>query len=1273
MPVLTAARGLWTENNELARQDGALSVADNVNIDYDGVIQQRRGFNDYSSPEFSDSVRQLFTYKNSLLVNYGTKIAADLLSSGAFSDFNGTYLPLINGLRLKGLQANGNFYFTSSTGIKKISALNAEDIPTTNITDAGGVKANDLSGNVILDSSGFLPAQSKVAYRLVFGTKDSNTNLILGAPSARAVISNQSQDVNVREVFAVNFLTATIVSGNYWTFDTPTGGYYVWYDLTGTATPPVGAGTLDRTEVHVNMQPAGALTTTNLASYTANALSQLSEIAIELTGSEVQITVSNPGDVTDVAQGNILAANMVVTKILDGSTTTGSPALVELTFSIPERITTDYFYQIYRTAVVSVGLGQTLNDIDPGDEQYFVYESPILSADISAGEITVQDNTPEAFRQSGAPLYTNALTGDGTRGILEANNVPPIAHDIALFRNSTFYANTKEFHRYNLTMLSVDNFVSGTTKLSIGQGSSFTEYTFVGVPQVADITVFAASGTTNGSYIELNSAEDERQYYIWIDKGGATDPSIPNKLGIRVPLITPTLYPDTVAGSKQALLDSLALISDFSAVDGGGSIVTLTWTDSGASITPTDSAEWTISVTTVGDGEDVVAKEVLLSQSASIGIAIDKTARSLVKVINRDVDCPVTAQYLSSNEDLPGKILLEAKTLEDSQFYVAISDSSLSAEFNPELPSTVQVVSILTAGNLFTTSAPHGFAVGTKIYVNDNPGLVPVQFSGKYEVITVPSSTTFTLKNITVTINQPAIFGTTFKASAASDNNVNPNRIAFSKISQPEAVPLPNYIDVGSKDKAIMRILALRDNLFVLKEDGIYIVTGASAPDFSVRLLDNSAICLAPDSAVVLNNLIYALTTQGVVSISESGVSIVSRPIEDQIKKVTTFNYNFKYTSFGVSYESDRSYLLWLPEKTSDTVATQCYRYNTITNTWTRWTKSNTAGIVKLGDDRLYLGTNSSRNFIEQERKNGERQDYADRNFTRAIGADAISDVSLELSSTVGVAAGDVIVQEQYVSIPKYNRLLTKLDRDTGPADNDYSSALKIVTPGADMANALTNLVAKLNTDANLFGAFTTPSGSNTIAGLKDDYNLMINELNSLTSGTSLKDYKRVTDLVTYEVLITEVPKTSNVVTINFSTWFIQGNVEIFKAIVSEVEWAPQHFGKPQLLKQVSEGTLIFDQGTIYSGTIAYASDRSADFAAYKFTMSGPGFWASYPWANTVWGGGSNSIPLRTLVPQNKSRCRFLAVKFKHSNAREQYKLLGISLEPREIGPRGYR
>src|ERR1017187_6483747 len=56
-------------------------------------------------------------------------------------------------------------------------------------------------------------------------------------------------------------------------------------------------------------------------------------------------------------------------------------------------------------------------------------------------------------------------------------------------------------------------------------------------------------------------------------------------------------------------------------------------------------------------------------------------------------------------------------------------------------------------------------------------------------------------------------------ATYSSTNNVNKHYLYVSKVQIPEAVPLANYIPIGTSDKAIIRVLALRSSIFVFKED----------------------------------------------------------------------------------------------------------------------------------------------------------------------------------------------------------------------------------------------------------------------------------------------------------------------------------------------------------------------------------------------------------------------------------------------------------------------
>jgi hypothetical protein len=1347
MASLTVARGLVTLPSELTRPDGALEVADNCNIDADNVIESRRGFGEFGAETPDETlISQLMTYKGRILRHFTNTIQYDSSGNGTFTSFAGTYEPLMARLRIKYLEANSNLYFTTATGIKKIAATSAADFNTSvgYIKNAGGIKATSIEAKIKPSAAGFLPAQSKVAYKVVWATKDANNNTIRGVPSSKVVVTNTSRDVNVGESFTITVsLFGSIANSDYFVFNTPTNKYGVWFKVSGTPPAPSAAELLGAEMVEVDISTLVGPDNNKVANKIADALYAISDLEVEVSSNKVTVTNVDGGNVLNPSQGSLLASEVLISPSYDGQTATGTPANAEITFIIPDAvdITTD-FYEIYRTAVATVQTGQILSDIDPGEEFQKIYESSVTQADITAGQIVVEDIAPESFREVGAFLYTNAATGEG---VINANEPPPIAHDIALFKGSTFYANTRERHRTEFTFLSVADFTSGTSKLVIGKGSNFREYTFVGVAETIDVTVAIQSLTVGGSYLVVNSAQDRVKYKVWFDKGtishsynsttavaGATitiashglanndsvtfsgtiapeltsgttyyivnrtantfqisasiggaaivltdvvgtgnvlhvssEPIVSDTISLRVSF---DLYPnDTIQDSVDAFIDAFFDIADFELEDLGAGAIKIYNNDNGNATDPSESTPatgWTFSVDVQGQGEDAANQEVLLSGLSSVGQSVEDTARSLERVINKDPLSPVNAFYLSGLNDIPGKLLLESRELDSTPFYIAVNESAISVKFNPELPVANPITAVSTSGNVFTTATNHGFTAGQEVYISPDPSFI---HQNSFKIASTPALDTFTVVGGLVTSSVDPV-SVVFLTTVKSDNSVNGNRLYFSKNSQPEAVPLINFIDIGPKDKIIQRIIALRDNLIVLKEDGVYVVSGSVAPNFSVRLVDSSALVLAPDTAVSLNNLIYVLTTQGVVTVSDTGVGVISRNIENRIQEVTNAKFDYKLISWGIASESDRAYIIYLPTRIQDQVATQAYRYNLFTRAWTRWTVPANCGVVNPANDKIYLGSGSGREYVLQERKNFDRTDYSDRNFDRSLGANAITGDKYAISSVVDISAGDVLTQIQYVDINKFNRLLKKLDRDSLPSSN-YFSLLK-ASINDNMAVRLDQLLNKLIADG-----VTVPSGTltNTATAIRDEFNAMILVLNNLASPTGFKDYKQATDALSYETVITEVKLSNNIITVKKPNKFLQGSITIYKGISCKVQYVPQHFGKPEVTKQITHGTFIFDQNNFWGGSVAYSSDRSYDFTTIQFPLKGPGYWDGFNWADVTWGGLGNEIPVITLIPRDKSRCRYIHVQFNHVNAREIWRLLGVSLEPREVSTRGYR
>jgi hypothetical protein len=271
-----------------------------------------------------------------------------------------------------------------------------------------------------------------------------------------------------------------------------------------------------------------------------------------------------------------------------------------------------------------------------------------------------------------------------------------------------------------------------------------------------------------------------------------------------------------------------------------------------------------------------------------------------------------------------------------------------------------------------------------------------------------------------ILLEKRTIDGTVFNVTASralawdlndgeSNNEAYINGLMWSKIQQPEHVPISHLEYIGSKNYAIRRIIALRDSLFVLKDDGVFRVTGQNG-QWSIDPLDTSTKIIAPDSAVVVNNQIYCLSDQGVVAISDVGVEVKSRPIENKIQELISENYtNLKTLSFGINYETDRKFILFTIKDAGDLHCTQALVYNTFTDSWTTWEKDVVHGIVNVNDDRLYLAHASSQN-IYQERKDFLFTDYVDEIYT-GYTMTSHSGSSVVLDSLLNVEIGDVIYE----------------------------------------------------------------------------------------------------------------------------------------------------------------------------------------------------------------------------------------------------------------------
>lgn len=260
-----------------------------------------------------------------------------------------------------------------------------------------------------------------------------------------------------------------------------------------------------------------------------------------------------------------------------------------------------------------------------------------------------------------------------------------------------------------------------------------------------------------------------------------------------------------------------------------------------------------------------------------------------------------------------------------------------------------------------------------------------------------------------------------------SNNAEYPNAIMWSKLQQPEHVPASHLEFIGSKSAAIRRIIPLKDSLFVLKDDGVFRVVGVNGI-WSIELVDSSTKILSPETAQVLNNNIYCLTDQGVVQISDIGVQVMSRQIEDKLIQ-HQYSTSSKTNSYAISYETDRKYVLCTVGSDVDTYSTKQYIYNTFTQTWVESDKTSLTGFVNPEDDKIYLAAVDAPTVLK-ERKSFSFRDYLDEQIIDVNYVSHSGNIIL-LDTVSGLNVGDLI----YISDSEFS-VITEINA----ADNQVTT-----------------------------------------------------------------------------------------------------------------------------------------------------------------------------------------------------------------------------------------
>lgn len=624
------------------------------------------------------------------------------------------------------------------------------------------------------------------------------------------------------------------------------------------------------------------------------------------------------------------------------SNSSGNPADVELTYAIPASITTEYFYQIYRS------FGTATAADEPSDELQLVIQGNPTAGEISAKEFTTLDVTPYSLMR--ATLYTSP----SVEGIANANNEPPFALDMDVFKGSAFYANIRQKQSLSLALISVDS-----PSMGYLVDASVNTHTNTILDSITDTADLHVGMRAVGTGIQADSV------IISIDNSN------------QVTISKPTTATATVSVEFQ---DAFSI--------GGVSY----WAGSALDV-PTNTFE--------------------VDTSGTPSQNINQTAINLINLINvSPSNTLLYAYYISGVEDLPGQILFEERSIGGAAFQAT---SSAGTSWSPTLQNQALISSITVANPSVVTSKNHGLTTGQTITIYGSNSTPTVNGD---RVVTVLTANTFSVP-VNVTIVGTTGYWVLKELVIQSNNEERQNRVAISKPGQVEAVPIYTFFDIGSANFPIQRVVALRDGIFFFKLDGIYRLSGENFQSYTVNLVDNTVILKAPESAVPFNNQVFCFTTQGICAVTDSGVQIMSVPIERDLLKLSSeqFTY-FASASFGVAYESARQYLFYTVTSEADQFATQAFIYNSLTDTWTQWRMDRTCGVVNSTVNKLFMAQTDTGQILI-ERKNYTNSDYADEQYDVIIDSvDSATQITLddatlvEIGMTLGQGAHKTIITD---------------------------------------------------------------------------------------------------------------------------------------------------------------------------------------------------------------------------------------------------------------------
>jgi hypothetical protein len=194
----------------------------------------------------------------------------------------------------------------------------------------------------------------------------------------------------------------------------------------------------------------------------------------------------------------------------------------------------------------------------------------------------------------------------------------------------------------------------------------------------------------------------------------------------------------------------------------------------------------------------------------------------------------------------------------------------------------------------------------------------------------------------------------------------------------------------------------------------------------------------------------------------------------------------------------------------------------------------------------------------------------------------------------------------------------------------------------------------------------------NDVDDISTCYNEMISKLNTDT-GAKFYDYQPIIITTLQEATIIKINMLRNEIELDKALQYVVGYITAYDFIPTSFTYSPITFGDPITWKHIRQATIMMDSRNISKMTLEFRTDLKPAFIPIEFSLDGKGIMGHTEFGENLFGGMANAAPIRTLIPRDCQRCRYIVVRFSHATAREAFYINGLSLTANIGSERAYR